>query len=85
MDADADGEGTKTASELREGVLSEAVAMAMDICRGAPLATDAALKALGNPSELKEKEFYGGLLKTEDRMEGLRAFEEKRDVVFKGR
>lgn len=68
-------------------VLEHAVALARDICDGGPLATKAAMQATthweqGEPSEIAA---YATVINTEDRMEGLRAFAEKRKPHFKGR
>lgn len=71
----------------REKVLEVAVATARDICAGAPVATRAALEAVNcwGAGEEAENSAYERVLRTEDRMEALRAFGEKRRPSFKGR
>lgn len=71
----------------RKKVLDQALALATDICEGGPLAVKAAMQALvgwrrGEASEIKA---YDSVIPTQDRMEALRAFAEKRKPVFKGR
>lgn len=65
--------------------------LAMKIARNAPLAIQAAKKALnagfrgGMERGLKlEKKTYGEILSSDDRLEGLNAFAEKRTPFFKG-
>ena len=73
-------------------LLAETVAAAQDICRNAPLAVAQAKKAidLGLQADLRtglflEIEAYSRLIHTQDRREGINAYNEKRTPVFKGR
>lgn len=68
--------------------LARAVEVAEEIARGGPLALEAVLRAVagpGGPSEIAENVAYDSILHTEDRVEALKAFAEKRGVQFKGR
>jgi enoyl-CoA hydratase/carnithine racemase len=73
-------------------VLAHAIEAARDICTSAPLSVSQAKKAidLGMQSDLNtglfiEIEAYNRLIPTEDRLEGISAYNEKREPVFKGR
>ena len=73
-------------------VVSEAVATATAIAANAPLSIRQAKKSIhyGLDMDLKsallfEIEAYNRLVITEDRHEGVRAYNEKRKPVFKGR
>jgi enoyl-CoA hydratase len=73
-------------------VAQEAVATAAAIAANAPLSIRQAKKAIhhGLDMDLKsallfEIEAYNRLIDTEDRLEGVRAYNEKRKPVFKGR
>jgi enoyl-CoA hydratase len=73
-------------------VVSEAVATATAIAANAPLSIRQAKKSIhhGLDMDLKsallfEIEAYNRLVTTEDRQEGVRAYNEKRKPVFKGR
>jgi enoyl-CoA hydratase len=75
-----------------ESVVADAVATATAIAENAPLSIRQAKKAIraGLDSDLAsgirfEIEAYNRLIGTEDRLEGVRAFNEKRKPVFKGR
>lgn len=73
--------------KAREKVLDVSLQLARDICEGGPVALKAAMQAVdgwqkGEPSE---NAAYDMILKTEDRIEALRAFAEKRKPAFKGR
>ncbi|KAI5276896.1 ClpP/crotonase [Aureobasidium subglaciale] len=71
----------------RELVLTQAVALARDVCEGGPVATRAALQAVNSwgAGEEAENAAYERVLGTQDRIEALKAFGEKRPPVFKGR
>ncbi|KAJ9193778.1 hypothetical protein DTO166G4_4665 [Paecilomyces variotii] len=71
----------------RSKVLRESIKLALDICDGGPVAIKQALKAVSEyqRGEAAENEAYAGVLETEDRLEALRAFAEKRRPAFKGR
>lgn len=76
----------------RIGTLEEARALASRICENAPLAVSAAKHAIDEGAHLDldaalavEQEKYALTLGTEDRLEGLKAFAEKRAPVYRGR
>lgn len=75
----------------REYVLGETLAIAELIAANAPLAIRAIKSALQRGTETNlaegldiEMQHYSSLIDTEDRMEGINAFNEKRKPVFKG-
>ena len=81
-------EDEKDAPGVARGkVLEQAVSMARDLCEGAPVAVRAAMQALEGweKGEESENKAYELTLPTEDRIEALRAFGEKRKPVFRGR
>jgi enoyl-CoA hydratase len=72
-------------------LMNEVLKMAEAIAKNAPLAVKEAKKALNFTRDFgilqgynKELECYHFVLETEDRMEGIRAFNEKRQPIFKG-
>lgn len=69
----------------KDKVLRESIHLALDICEGGPVAIKQVLRAVENPSEAAENEAYDGVVNTEDRLEALRAFSEKRKPAFRGR
>jgi methylglutaconyl-CoA hydratase len=80
-------EDQKVDGKAREKVLTTSVQLARDICEGGPVALTQAMRAVNNwqQGESAENQAYGVILKTEDRVEALKAFAEKRKPVFKGR
>lgn len=73
-------------------VMAEALSTAATICANAPIAIAQAKKAiaLGLQMDLRtglffEVEAYSRLIATEDRREGIAAFNEKRTPIFRGR
>jgi enoyl-CoA hydratase/carnithine racemase len=73
-------------------VVEEALATAELIARNAPISVRQAKKSIHNGLQmdlrsalLYEIEAYNRMVPTEDRQEGIRAFNEKRKPVFKGR
>jgi enoyl-CoA hydratase/carnithine racemase len=74
-----------------EALMTDALATARKIAANAPLAVRQAKKAIGMATELDLKtgyafeiEAYNRLVPTRDRLEGVRAFNEKRKPDFKG-
>ncbi|KAH0835100.1 putative enoyl-CoA hydratase/isomerase YngF [Fonsecaea pedrosoi] len=74
-------------AKARQKVLAASLQLANDICDGGPIALTQAMRAVNGwqRGEAAENEAYEVILKTEDRMEALRAFAEKRRPAFKGR
>lgn len=66
-------------------VLQEAIALAAQICEGAPGAVQAALRAVREGTDEAEGREYERVVGMGDRDEALRAFGEKRGAVFRGR
>jgi len=75
-----------------EMVMKEAMELAESIAKRAPLAVSAAKKAINSGSEMDldkalelEKELIISCFDTDDRIEGMNSFLEKRDPDFKGK
>lgn len=73
--------------EARKKVLKESVNLALSICEGGPVAIKEAMRAVNGfeRGQEAEDEAYAGVMETEDRIEALRAFIEKRKPAFRGR
>ena len=76
----------------RMGQLDDALSLAKTICENAPIAVSAAKHAIDEGAHLDldaallvEQAKYALTLGTEDRLEGLKAFAEKRAPVYRGR
>lgn len=71
----------------RKKVLQVSLELARDLCEGAPIALAQAMKAVNGwqRGEAAENEAYEVVLKSEDRLEALNAFAEKRKPAFRGR
>ncbi len=74
------------------GTLDDALSLARTICENAPIAVSAAKHAIDEGAHLEldealsvEQQQYAKTLGTEDRLEGLQAFAEKRPPVYRGR
>lgn len=80
-------EEQKTPGKAREKVMEISIQLAKDICEGGPVALREAMRAVNGwqRGEVAENEAYQNILTTEDRVEALKAFAEKRKPVFKGR
>jgi methylglutaconyl-CoA hydratase len=80
-------EEAQTPGVARSKVLSQAIALANDICEGGPVAIRAALQAVNgwHSGEEGENKAYEIVLPTADRTEALTAFGEKRKPMFKGK
>lgn len=77
----------KEEGKARSRVLETTVGVARDVLEGGPVATRAAMQAVEGwtRGEEAENEAYNMVMPTEDRVEALRAFGEKRKPSFKGR
>ncbi|KAK4992983.1 hypothetical protein LTR50_000689 [Elasticomyces elasticus] len=77
----------KAEGVARKKVVDVGVGLAREICEGGPVAVRAALQAVEGwrEGEKSENAAYESVMGTEDRIEALRAFGEKRKPHFKGR
>jgi methylglutaconyl-CoA hydratase len=73
--------------QARTKVLDASLQLAADLCEGGPIALTQALRAVNGwqRGEEAENEAYEVVLKSEDRLEALKAFAEKRRPSFKGK
>ncbi len=78
--------------EVAADVLSAAIQLALRMAKNAPLALKAAKQAINKALDLSidegliyERECYDIVLNSEDRIEGLQAFKEKRQPNYKGK
>jgi len=80
-------EEEKQAGRARAKVLDVSLQLARDLCEGGPIALTQAMRAVTGwqRGEEAENEAYEAVLQTEDRIEALKAFAEKRRPSFKGR
>ncbi len=80
-------EEEKQEGAARAKVLQVSLDLARDVCEGGPIALAQAIKAVNGwqKGEEAENEAYDAVLGSEDRLEALRAFAEKRKPAFKGR
>lgn len=71
----------------REKILKESIKLALDICEGGPVAIKEAMQAVQGyqQGEKAENAAYAGVMESEDRIEALRAFIEKRKPAYRGR
>ena len=71
----------------REKILKESIKLALDICEGGPVAIKEAMQAVQGyqQGEKAENAAYAGAMESEDRIEALRAFIEKRKPAYRGR
>ena len=90
--AEAVADGVADLAAPSEKVVERAVDLLADMARSAPLAVRAAKRAVEAALDLPLQEgldvewrCYETILSTEDRLEALAAFKEKRKPVFKGR
>lgn len=88
--AEAERIGLTNRVVARERLLEEALALAGEIAKNGPLGVRAAKRALHAGADLAaglaaEFEAYQSIIGTEDRLEGLRAFAEKRPPQYQGR
>lgn len=78
-------DGSDILPMARKTALAEAVRLAQEICEGGPVAIRAGLQAVAYARPEMENKMYERVVATEDRNEALKAFQEKRKPVFKGR
>jgi methylglutaconyl-CoA hydratase len=73
--------------QAKTKVLDVSLQLARELCEGGPIALTQAMKAVNGwqRGEEAENEAYEVVLKSEDRIEALNAFAEKRRPSFKGR
>ena len=78
--------------EAQEGiakakVLDASLQLAKDVCEGGPIAVTQAMRAVNawQRGEEAENEAYEVVLRSDDRLEALKAFAEKRRPTFRGR
>lgn len=68
----------------KKAVLDESLKLAVEICKGGPLAINAALRAVRTATSKAERTQYDVVLQTQDRNRALAAFLTKEKPVFQG-
>ena len=83
--------GLGLVNRVADDHLAAAQAMAAEVCKGAPISLTQAKRAVNEGYDLHldaglrwERACYDVTIPTEDRLEGLRAFAEKRPPVYRG-
>lgn len=84
-DPQSNTESVKPDQNARHLALLKSIDVAHEICEGGPVALRAAIQAVEGGHEAAENAAYDMILPTEDRIEALKAFGEKRKPKFSGR
>lgn len=85
VDMSSEEPGLDLLAVARRKVLVEAIRLSEEICEGGPVAVRATIQALKEPGEKTEKAMTERVVMSEDWIEALMAFGDKRKPVFKGR
>ena len=80
-------EEEKIEGAARKKTLEQSIRLAEDLCEGGPIALTQAMRAVNDwqRGEAAENEAYEVVLQSQDRLEALAAFAEKRKPSFKGK